>query len=546
MKRLVALFMSMVLFGSVLIMPIAAQSTQPQWWQETVWYLLFVRSFYDSDGDGVGDIQGIIEKLDYLNDGDPNTTDDLGITGIWLLPTTEAESYHGYDTVDYYTIEQDYGTNEDFQQLIAEAEARGIRIIVDLVINHTGDQHPWFLASAAGDEEFTDWYLWEEEEPDVTGVIEANAWHYNNTREAYYYGAFWSGMPDLNHRNPAVTEEMNNIARFWLEDMGAHGFRLDAVKYLIEDEVNGITILEDAPVSREYLGEFTETIHSIDPDAISIAEIFDPTNVVQRYMDDDVADVAFEFSTASAMITAATAGNKREIERQLINQLFSYDDDEVAIFLSNHDQNRVMSLFNGDETLAKVAANLLLTMPGTPFIYYGEEIGMEGVKPDELIRRPMQWDTTAETGGFTTGTPWQPLDENFAARTVAEQSDNPDSLLNHYRSLIQLRNSQPALQYGETLRLESTYRAAWGYIRYTEDDTLLVLFNLDDRESRDYTISLDESPFSEFTSAELIYSNIEDVGEIPLPELNEEGGFANYIPVPAPMPPTAIYVWRLQ
>ncbi|MBN1965655.1 MAG: alpha-amylase, partial [Anaerolineae bacterium] len=171
------------------------------WWNDRVFYEVFVRSFYDSDGDGIGDLRGLIERLDYLNDGDPATTDDLGITGIWLMPIAQSPSYHGYDVTDYYTIEEDYGTNADFLELMGAAHARGIVVIVDLVMNHTSSEHPWFVASAAGDPAYTDWYLWRDDNPGYVSPWGSPTWHLADNGR-YYFGLFWSGMPDLNYMNP--------------------------------------------------------------------------------------------------------------------------------------------------------------------------------------------------------------------------------------------------------------------------------------------------------------------------------------------------------
>ncbi len=548
MKKLILLIMTLVLLGTVL--PITAQDTdfrEPNWWEERVWYLLFVRSFYDSDGDGVGDIQGIIEKLDYLNDGDPNTHDDLGITGIWLLPIVEADSYHGYDAVDYRAIEQDYGTEEDFRQLMEEAHARGINVIVDYVINHTSDVHPWYEASENGDPEFTDWYVWEDENPGYTGPWGAVAWHRNSIRDQWYYGVFWDRMPDLNHDNPAVTAEINDIARFWLDDLGADGFRLDAIRYVIEDEIDGRPILADSPRNRAYLADFNRYVHDVAPDAFTVGEILvTSSNVIANYTDDDSVDAAFEFALAESIISAAQLGNKRDIERQLANTLREFESGTFATLTTNHDMPRLFSTIGEDEGINEVVINLIMTMPGFPFIYYGEEIGMGSDSTtgggDINYRRPMQWDAS-EFGGFSSVTPWLGLDSNFADYTVADQTNDPDSLLSHYRDLIHLRNNQPALQYGETIAVDSTYRAAWGYLRYTEDETLLVVHNLDDREAGDYTFSIDESHLTSVSSIDVIYSSTDIAPN--LPEINENGSFTNYVPIDAPLPPFSLYVLRL-
>ena len=209
---------------------ISSISTDP-WWDDAVFYEIFVRSFYDSDGDGIGDLRGIIEKLDYLNDGNPNTTNDLGVTGLWLMPIFPSPSYHGYDVTDYRDINPDYGTMADFRALVEAAHARGIKVIIDFVGNHTSDQHPWFQSSAANTAK-RDWYLWNTFKPDYRGPWGQEVWHERNNN--YYYGIFWGGMPDLNYNTPAVTNEIKDIVRYWYNDIGVDGFRIDAVKHWIE------------------------------------------------------------------------------------------------------------------------------------------------------------------------------------------------------------------------------------------------------------------------------------------------------------------------
>ncbi|MCX6100050.1 MAG: alpha-amylase family glycosyl hydrolase, partial [Candidatus Bipolaricaulota bacterium] len=231
------------------------------WWQDAAFYEVFVRSFQDSNGDGKGDLAGLIERLDYLNDGDPATTDDLGVTALWLMPIMESPSYHGYDVIDYYKVESDYGSNADFQRLIQEAHERGIRVIVDLVLNHTSTQNPWFGASLNRASPYRSWYIWSDANPGYAGPWGEQVWYPRGG--AFYFGVFWSGMPDLNYRNPDVTSRMLDVARYWLADMGADGFRLDAVRYLIE---NGVA-QEDTPATHFWLKGFDAVAKGWSPDA---------------------------------------------------------------------------------------------------------------------------------------------------------------------------------------------------------------------------------------------------------------------------------------
>jgi alpha-amylase len=255
--------------------PVPAEP-DPVWWHDRVFYEVFVRSFADSDGDGIGDLRGLIERLDDLNDGDPGTTSDLGVTALWLMPVAASPSYHGYDVTDYLTIEPDYGTNEDFRTLVDEAHARGIRIVVDLVMNHTSREHPWFLEARERGSEREAWYVWSDERPDVAGPAGRPVWHRDGDR--WYYGYFWEGMPDLNVSDPGVTAELEAIAATWLTEMGVDGFRLDAARHLIEDGAE----LDNTPETFEWLQAFRSTVRETKPDALVLGEVWDATSVASR------------------------------------------------------------------------------------------------------------------------------------------------------------------------------------------------------------------------------------------------------------------------
>ena len=506
------------------IPPTATPEPQPvNWWNDAVFYEVFVRSFYDSDGDGIGDISGLIEKLDYLNDGDPNTTDDLGVTGIWLMPVMQSPSYHGYDIVDYYQIDDEYGTNEDFLRLMDEAHARGIRVIVDLVLNHTSSQHPWFIEARNPDSDQRDWYIWADES--------ANGWHQSG--DAYYYGWFWSEMPDLNFENPDVTVAMQDMMRFWLEDMGADGFRLDAIKHLIEDG----RILENTPATHDWLAEnFYPFYKRINPEAIAVGEIWSTTDDIAPYVGDEM-DLAFEFALAEAILQSAQTGQKVHIERAMPMIEEAYPPGQYATFLANHDQTRTRSRLLNDEQ-AKVAASLQLMSPGVPFIYYGEEIGMQGDKPDENIRRPMQWD---ETGGYSTGEAWHPYFDDFQERHVAGQNGDPNSLINHYRELIALRNEHNALRNGDWLMVETDQKSIYAFLRYDNESAILVLVNLRNKPAEEYSLMLGEGPLTAVSNSTIIMGE----GDIQAPTLNTAGGFENYQPLPS-LPETGTVIIQFE
>ncbi|MBU0705392.1 MAG: DUF3459 domain-containing protein [Chloroflexi bacterium] len=511
-------------------------TTSPFWWNDAVFYEIFVRSFYDSNGDGVGDLNGLIEKLDYLNDGDPTTTDDLGVTGLWLMPISQSPSYHGYDVSDYFTVDDEYGDNEDFCRLMEEAHKRGIRVIVDLVLNHTSSQHPWFQSARDDvDGPYRDFYVWSEEDPGYKSPWGTRAWHRSSS--GYYYGLFWEGMPDLNYDNPAVTTEMEKVIRFWLEDMGADGFRLDAVKHLIEE---GRT-QENTPATHEWLRGFYVFYKGINPDAMSVGEVWSPTVEVVKYIGDQL-DLAFEFDTAQAILKSAKFEDRNYILRAHHLSTKRYPPNQFATLLTNHDQERVMSELNEDVNWAKTAASLLLTGPGVPFLYYGEEIGHVGGKPDENIRTLMQW-SAGDNAGFTTKpAAWRAPQLNYRKVNVAAQTDDPDSLLNHYRRLIHTRNTHAALRVGDWREVEVEDKRLYAFLRHSpgNGETLLVLINLSDEPITDYSLSLAEGPLSVGSGNE-IFTGVPVSG----PAVNGEGGFDGYTPL-AELTPYSTYIIRIE
>jgi glycosidase len=441
------------------------------WWDDAVCYEIFVRSFYDGDGDGIGDFKGLTSKLDYLNDGDEASSTDLGVNCVWLMPIAESPSYHGYDVTDYRKIESDYGTNEDFKTFLSEAHRRGIKVIVDLVLNHTSAEHPWFKEAASDPRsKYRDWYLWSKDDPGYAGPWGQTVWH--PTGDEYFYGIFFEGMPDLNYRNPEVTKEAFDITRFWVEEMGVDGFRLDAIKHLIE---NG-EIQEHTPETHAWLREYRTFLQSMNRGTFTVGEALGTvTDLLATYYPDQL-DTFFEFSVADSILQATNDGVASLYLATVDNSTDLLPFQRFAPLLTNHDQDRAMSVMGGDRGKARIAATALLTLPGLPFVYYGEEIGMTGVKPDERIRTPMQW-IGAANGGFTTGTPWQPLQDDYQAVNVAAQDTDPNSLLNLYRRLIQLHRSHPALERGSFTALESSDAAVGAFLRHTDDEDILVVLN---------------------------------------------------------------------
>ncbi|MGL4608999.1 MAG: alpha-amylase family glycosyl hydrolase [Trueperaceae bacterium] len=465
-----------------------------------VYYEIFVRSFQDSDGDGIGDFEGVIQRLDYLQ--------DLGVTGLWLMPIHPSPSYHGYDVTDYYDVNPEYGTLEDFKKLVAEAKLRDIKIILDLVVNHTSNRHPWFEASSQNDEMYRDFYAWSDTDLGWKGTSGAPAWH--EGERDYYLGLFWSGMPDLNFRNPAVVEEVNRVAKFWL-DLGVAGFRLDAIQHIVETDGN----IRNTPETFTWLKNFQAFVKSVNPEAFLVGETWTDTQSIVRYHKDADLDMSFNYPLFTTLMgapgKAGTFSNRSALDLGfLLNQDENlYPENALrGIFISNHDQLRPASTLNirRDLPRLKLAAELLFTLPGVPFMYYGEEIGMpngEGTK-DEEKRTPMRWDDSAQAG-FSSVEPWYVFSTTDETITVGAQQADPESLLNTYKTMIALRQANPALHGGKTEVLETEANALLVFKRSTEGQTLLIAANFGSKlESLEVTSARDIVTGEEFTgSAEI-------------------------------------------
>jgi glycosidase len=453
-----------------------------QWWRSGVCYEVFVRSFADADGDGVGDLRGLISRLDYINDGRAGGS-SLGANCIWLMPIDKSMSYHGYDVVDYYHVDPRYGTDDDFRNLVTEAHKRGIHVIVDFVPNHTGSQNPWFQAALRDPSSpYRDWYRWSKTLPVQKGPWGQEAWHKSPVRDEYYYGVFWHEMPDLNYENPAVRAEMQKVLTYWLKDMHADGFRFDAIPYLVEEGDQ----LQHSRGTHDVLRLLGNTIRAAGPESFSVGEMSDESPEVMATYYPDQLDSYFAFAVARATMQAAQTGDARGFFTAIAQANAKFPSGRWSPFLTNHDQPRVMTVL-GDAAKARVAASAMLMLPGMPFVYYGEEIGMVGPKPDELIRTPMQWSGEANAG-FTTGKPWEALQPDWKTKNVAAQDSSRRSLLNHYRRLIQLRNANPALNRGQltlvgtqdTMGTIVTWLRSWG------DEAFLIVVNFGPRESEAY------------------------------------------------------------
>jgi alpha-amylase len=510
------------------IPPVAPPATslgQPGWWRNRVFAEVFVRSYADSDGDGIGDLPGLTAKLDYLNDGNPSTTDDLGVTGLWLMPTFPSPSYHGYDVTDYRGVNPDYGTIGDLKALAAAAHERGIAVILDLPLNHTSSKHPWFAESRSGAGPKADWYVWSDQP-------EGSNWHPDGKR--YYYGNFGPDLPDLNLRNPAVTAELTADARFWLTDVGVDGFRLDAAKHLIEDG----TTTENTPETHAWWKTFRAAIEQTSPGALLLGEVWDTPQNSSSYVPDDL-DLTFDFGLAGTEVSAAQSGDGSSAGRATakISTLYPASGG-FAAFLTNHDQDRLASQLKGDAGALRVAADLLLTGPGVPFIYYGEEIGMTGAKPDERIRTPMRWDTSTPAAGFSTHAPWEALSEDAPSINVASESADPASLLSHYRDLIRLRAAHPAIATGAWMPVDVDAPGVVAALRSSPFETALVVTNVSATAATP-TLSLSAGKLCGAPTASLVFGS----GPVVAPTVSAAGGFSGYRPLTS-LPPrsTAVLV----
>ena len=477
------------------------------WWQNGIFYQIYPGSFQDSNGDGVGDLAGIVNRLPYLG--------DLGVDAIWLSPVFPSPmADFGYDISDYTGIDPLFGSMEDFDALVIAAHEAGLKIILDLVPNHTSDQHPWFIeARGARDNPKRDWYLWRDPKPDGSAPnnwlseFGGSAWTLDEASGQYYYHAFLSQQPDLNWRNPDVREAIYDVMRFWLRK-GVDGFRVDVIWHLIKDaefrdnppnpyyhdgRPPHETILTqystDQPEVHEVVAEMRRVTEEFD-DRVLIGEIYLPLQRLVAYYGNDLrgAQMPFNFALISTLWSA------RSIEKII-------GDYEKALppgawpnwVLGNHDRPRVASRVGAEQ--ARVAAMLLLTLRGTPTLYYGDEIGMHqvAIAPDQVrdpfeknvpgigvgrdgCRTPMQWNAT-RNAGFSVAAPWLPLASDFPLENVVNLDADTGSILTLYRALIQLRKQSPQLRSG-------TYEpvAAQGdlllYRRLAEGEALIIALNL--------------------------------------------------------------------
>ena len=453
-------------FLQLMLFPVAAAATE----QGHVTYQVFVRSFADSDGDGIGDLRGLTDKLDYLQ--------DLGVRALWLLPIHPSPSYHHYDVEDYRAIHPDYGTMEDFDHFLAEAKKRNLRVILDLVVNHSARTHPWFqsaLSDPAGPS--FDYYVWRKGGDIESMTVEAAGPDTDNLRrwhpaegldDLYFYAYFTGGMPDLNFDNPEVRREIQDIGRFWLEK-GVDGFRLDAAKHIFPDDRTADSV--------DFWREFRAKMQETNPEVLLVGEVWTDGDEAKDYLAG--LGSVFNFELAAAILDAIQSGRGTGLATRhgaLRDAYAAVTPDFIdATFLSNHDQNRVRSVL-GSEDRARIAAALLLTLPGSPYLYYGEEIGMLGTKPDRFIREPMLWQPPPDPQRPQMRRVRHSTDDTV--RPVSVQRDDPASLWHHYRALIHLRKNTPALARGGFKPLDRFHPSLSMFLRTHESGDVLVLHNL--------------------------------------------------------------------
>ncbi|HEY1987063.1 MAG TPA: alpha-glucosidase [Terracidiphilus sp.] len=501
-------------------------SSQPgsnEWWRHAVIYELYPHSFQDSDGDGVGDIKGITSRLDYLR--------DLGIDAIWITPMYPSPGIdYGYDISDYTAIDPVYGTMADFDNLVAEAKKRDIRVIMDYVINHTSDQHAWFKESRSSrTNPKRDWYIWRDGKGETAtdkGQPPSNwqswfghsAWQWDEATRQYYYHYFYAQQPDLNWRNPEVHKAMDGVLDFWMK-RGVAGFRIDAVSRLFEDpdlhddpDKPGINVYGDRNIEHKYTDNFPE-VHDVlkevrrvvskypgDPVLITEADEPNIEELAKMYGNGDEVQLPMDFQIADVNELSATRFRKlfEEVENNPAHGQPEY-------FFSNHDQPRQWDRYGDgrhNDQIAKLMAVLELTTRGTPQMYYGEELGMRTTDPARIEdvhdpigklgwpkekgrdgeRTPMQWNDTQNAGFTTAAKAWQPVPASAKIYNVEAESKDPNSILNAYKRLLALRKTNIALRDGTQESLNDEDPDVFAFVRRNGDSTVLVALNMSDHE----------------------------------------------------------------
>lgn len=533
------------------------------WWKESVVYQIYPRSFCDSNGDGIGDIPGIISKLDYLK--------ELGVDVVWLSPIYESPNDdNGYDISDYRAIMREFGTMEDFDELLRQMHARGIRLVMDLVVNHTSDEHPWFVESRSSkDNPYRDYYIWKDpvdgREPNNWGsCFSGSAWKYDEATEMYYLHLFSKKQPDLNWENPKVRDEVYDMMNWWL-DKGVDGFRMDVISLISKKPdlpdgkagINGYASFNEpanGPHVHEYLQEMREKVLN-RADTITVGECSGVTlEEAKQYASADGKELnmVFQFEHMDVDADGANKWTDKHMDlREMKEVLTKWQKglENIAwnsLFWENHDQPRSVSRYADDspeyrEMSAKMLATCLHMMQGTPYIYQGEELGMTNApfkdvsdfrdldsinayrelveekkvfshqemmkylrkKSRDNARTPFQWDDTQQAG-FTTGKPWIMVNPNYKEINAARQLEDPDSVFHYYQNLIRLRKEHEIVVYGTYELLLPESKEIYMYTRTWKDEKLLVICNF---SGDTVHVELPE----EFVGAEILISNYKDV-----------------------------------
>ncbi|NHI67321.1 alpha-glucosidase [Lactococcus garvieae] len=499
------------------------------WWQEAVMYQIYPRSFQDSNGDGIGDIKGIISRLDYL--------EKLGITGIWLSPVYKSPNDdNGYDISDYEVIMAEFGTMSDMETLILEAEKRGIKIIMDLVVNHTSDEHPWFIEARKSEEnKYRDYYIWRDAPADgglpndLKSIFGGPAWQWDETAGQYYLHLFSKKQPDLNWENEALRQAVYDMMNFWI-DKGIGGFRMDVIDLIGKQPDEGIT--GNGPKLHDYLKEMHQATFG-GKNLLTVGETWGATpEIAKQYSNPANKELSMVFQFEHIGLDEAEGQTKWDLiplEIPKLKEVFSKWQTELgdegwnSLFWNNHDLPRIVSRWGNDREYrvesAKMLAILLHMMKGTPYIYQGEEIGMtnnpvtdieqiddiesrnmyferlkEGYSKEAILhsinakgrdnaRTPMQW-SNAKTAGFSTGHPWLAINPNYEKINVDAALEDENSIFYTYQKLIALRKENPIIVWGEFELLKDTAEEVFAYIRSYKGENWLIVANFSANENQ--------------------------------------------------------------
>jgi alpha-glucosidase len=512
MRRL-SLFLILLISISTFAQPKQTDAEGHPWWQHAVFYEIYPRSFADSNNDGIGDLRGINSKLDYLH--------RLGVDAIWISPMFPSPQVDfGYDVSDYENVDPVYGTLADMDQLIGNGKKQDIRIILDFVVNHTSDKHPWFIESASSrDNPKADWYIWRDGKNggppnNWTSTFGGSAWKLRQPRNQYYYHYFYAGQPDLNWRNPAVEKAMFDVTRWWYK-RGVAGFRLDAVDTMFEDpslkdnppEDNKKNAYGDQVYNEIYNKKLPE-MHTALQRLRKVADEYNAVLIGETWtknikeLNEYYGPILNELQLPmNFMFTAVNKVSAPEFRKQIA---FADSVSGWPVWvLSNHDIRRVYDRYGDDrdskdkDAIAKMLAALYMTLRGTPIMYYGEEIGMENNDPKRVEdvmdpigklgwpkekgrdgeRTPMQWNTSTNAG-FSTAKPWNPVGPRYAQYNVVVEQKDPNSILNWYQKVIALRKANPALLEGKYIPLNEDDSNVLAYLRSYKDHNVLVVLNM--------------------------------------------------------------------